>query len=156
MSGITYLPLSSITNTGTSCSLSVREGAIALTAIPQAPINSSAFFSCICSFAQSPTDFSTNKTGETALFFLHASHLVNKCASVLSSFNRSAIRSESLFPFSVKLIILNLMTYPFKAAFQEHHCFFRGILLKSQQHTVLIFDNAGGQSHLPPKLTLFL
>ncbi len=62
--GMTYFPFSSITSTGTSCSLSVRCGATALTAIPQAPINNKAFCSCIRSFAQSPTDIFTNKISE--------------------------------------------------------------------------------------------
>ena len=41
-SGITYCPCSSMTSTGLSCSLSVIQGAIARTAIPQAPTNTSA------------------------------------------------------------------------------------------------------------------
>ena len=48
-SGITCCPCSSMTITGLSCSLSVIQGAIARTAMPQALINTSARWAAICS-----------------------------------------------------------------------------------------------------------
>ena len=41
--GITYFPISSATSTGLSCSLSMIQGAMARTAMPQAPMNISAW-----------------------------------------------------------------------------------------------------------------
>ena len=51
--GITNCPSSSITITGLSLSLLFTEEAIALTAIPHAPIKIRAFFSLICAAVQS-------------------------------------------------------------------------------------------------------
>ena len=80
--GITYFPISSATSTGLSCSLSMIQGAMARTAIPQAPMNISAWRAAICSPAHADRLFLTqivsallSSTAGT-VFFSSREHLV--------------------------------------------------------------------------------